>query len=66
MVALRHVAKLLEGNGKPQDIDADTAMQELERLVEATDKAQRNGTLDKDCNNSKSSAVPRVQGEATK
>ena len=66
MVALRHVANLLEGNGKSHDTDAETAIQELEQLVEATGKAQREGTLDKNCNNDESSTLPRVQEEATK
>ena len=59
MVAVSHVSDLI---GKTGDGDkADEAMEELERLAEATKVADQNGTLNSDCNENENSAVPRVQ-----
>ena len=59
MVAINHVSGLIEGidNGD----EANEAMQELERLVEATKRAEQNGTLNNNCNKNENIAVPRVQ-----
>jgi len=59
MVAVSHVSDLIGGIGDGDK--ADEAMEELERLAEATRAADQNGTLNSDCNENENSAVPRVQ-----
>ena len=63
MLAISHVADLVEDKEKTEE--AEKAIRELERLVRATNQAQQAGTLNKTCKDDESSALPRVQEEAT-
>ena len=64
MLAISHVADLVEDKGKNKE--AEKAVRELERLVRATNQAEQAGTLNKTCKDDDSSALPRVQEDATK
>ena len=58
MLAISHVSDLIEGKGEAEV--AGEAVRELERLVQATNKAQQDGALNKQCKDDESSALPRV------
>ena len=64
MLAISHVSDLVEDKGKTEE--AEKAVRELERLVRATNQAQQDGTLNKQCKDDESSALLRVQEEAAK
>ena len=66
MLAISHVSNLIEGNKEANENDAEEAVRELERLVQATNKAQQDGKLNSSSDDDETSALPRVQKEATK
>ena len=65
MLAISHVSDLIENNGNTEEIEAEEAIRELERLAQATNKAQQDGTLNKQCDGDETGTRPRVQEETT-